>query len=458
MVRGEDRGECHPSAAELESFLLGEMSPRQAAPVVTHLLRRCDTCRQQMTPLASVLFTAGQEIPELALGAGTEYDFPLFRAFASARRLAASDGGKPPESVRSAAPILREVPSPKTTPRPLSHSLRERCESALEQCRTFRYRDPDRMILAATYAVQIAERSDASEVASEELADLQARSWSELGNARRIVDDLEAAEAALSRALERSGRGTGDPLLLAQIMDVTASLYIDQRRFEEAQSLLDRASAIYRHQGDAQAAGRMLVSQGMAAGYAFDSERAVRLLAQALREIDAARHPRLAFAAIHNLLWCLVDCGLVTDAHRFLEWARPLYRHSRERFDDLKARWLEGRIALGRGDRSGAERFFLEVRRGFEDAELIYDAALISMDLAALWLSQGRTAEIYRLVEDLIAVFRSRNIRREALGALLMLKEALRKDRATADMLRTVTAELWRLERFPSIKGHAGGL
>ncbi|HSG38268.1 MAG TPA: hypothetical protein VLE27_01415, partial [Thermoanaerobaculia bacterium] len=90
------------------------------------------------------------------------------------------------------------------------------------------------------------------------------------------------------------------------------------------------------------------------------------------------------------------------------------------------------------------------VREGYKKADLLYDAALVSLHLAALWLRQGRTAEIRGLIDEMVTIFRARNIQREALGALLMLQKALRKDQVTAALLHTVTLDLWRMERLPA--------
>jgi tetratricopeptide (TPR) repeat protein len=454
MARGGDRGERHPSAAELEGFLLGEMSPSQAAPVIAHLVRGCDRCQQQMAPLASMLFTAGRSAPDTGEGDGAEYDFILFKAFSTARRFAANlarEHGEAGQGEPRRFP--KEVPATPVVPLG-ARSPRERCEALLDLCRSLRASDPEGMVLAASLAVQLAERpGDGPEV---ETADLQARAWAELGNAHRVSDNLPAAEAALAHALRRAGEGTGEALLLARLMDLTASLYTDQRRFEDARRLLDWVYAIYQQNGDPHAAGRTLISQGISAGYAFESERAVQYLSEGVRQIDSGRDPKLAMAAVHNLLWCLVDCGRIAEAQALFGQARSLYAAHGERLDKLKARWLEGRIAAGLGDIEGAEWAFRRVREGLQEAEMPYDAAIVSLDLTALWLGQGRTAEVKRLVNELVAVFHAHRIRREALGALLMLKEAVQQDRATVALIRTVSTELWRLERFPSLKAPGG--
>jgi tetratricopeptide (TPR) repeat protein len=452
MARVGDRGECHPSASELEGFLLGEMPPSQAAPIIAHLVRGCDDCRQRMAPLASMVFTAGRTAPELVESQGAEYDFVLFKAFSTARRFAATLAKDQSDAERNEPkPLLKEVPAVRTA-RPEPITPLQRCEALLEHSRALRASDPEGMVLAASLAVHLAEHLGASPEPG--AAGLQAKAWAELGNAQRVSDNLRDAEASLAHALRCAGT---EPLLLARLMDLTASLYTDQRRFEEARRLLEWAQTIYQHEGDSHSAGRTLISQGISAGYAFESERAVRYLAEGLRQIDPARDPRLATAAVHNLLWCLVDCGRLTEAQGFLGQARKLLAAYGERFDKLRARWLEGRIAAGLGDDATAERAFHRVRAGMQDAGLPYDVAIISLDLAAVWLRQGRTSELRQLVNEMVSIFRSNGIRREALSALLMFKEALQKDQATEILLRTVTTEIWRLERFPGSTGQPAG-
>ncbi len=92
---------------------------------------------------------------------------------------------------------------------------------------------------------------------------------------------------------------------------------------------------------------------------------------------------------------------------------------------------------------------------GYREADLAYDFALVSLDLAALWVGQKRTSEVRGLVDEIITILRARNIQREALGALLMLRKAVDADQATAALLQTVAAQLARLERFPARKAGA---
>lgn len=451
-MSGGDRGGSHPSPAELDRFLLGKMSPHQAASVVAHLLRDCELCRQRMSPLASAVFAAGPVVPPSTEDPHPEYDFPLFKAFAAARQYAEARAQSKAYAQRyPERQFPREVPAIEALLPPAVGRDSERCEALLEQCRALRHSDPEGMMLAASMAVILAERMNANE-SPETLADLQAQTWAELGNAYRAADDLANAEAALARAVDLAGHGTGDPLLLARLMDLTASLYTEQRRFGEAHRLLDWIYAIYRHLGDGHLAARALISKGISVVLAAESEEALNLLQQGILLADATRDPKLILSAVHALLVSLVDCDRLTEARALLEASRDLYTAQGERFDLLRARWLEGRIAGGLGQDREAERAFLQVRESFRKAELLYTTANVSLDLAAVWLRQGRIAEIKGLVDETVAIFRAHNIQREAIAVLLMLRDALRKDRATVVLLKTVASELQRLEQLPRPK------
>jgi len=436
----------HPRPVELEAFLLGQLAPREATRVVAHLLTGCTSCRRQMEPLAGVVLTPNL-IPDEPVEVGSEYDFPLFRAFAAARRYASSLARERREVERDREdPPLREVPRPQAKgERAPAERDWERCEQILARCRELRQGGPEARVAAASLAVGLAEGISLDFRGPLQLADLQARAWGERGNARRVADDLPGAEADLAAALERTRQGTGDPRLLARLLDLTASLRVDQRRLAEASQLLDWVYALHLDLGERHEAGRALISKSNAAIHFLDAKTAVRLLTEGLALIDAERDPRLVLAAVHNLVSVLVGDGQAADARRVFEESRALYSAHGGLLDQLRGRWLEGQIASGLADPAEAERSFQEVRSGFAQASLPYDMALVSLDLAALWLEQGRVREIQALLGETVAIFEARGIRREAIAALLMLREAIERERATASLLRAVASELQRL-------------
>ena len=133
------------------------------------------------------------------------------------------------------------------------------------------------------------------------------------------------------------------------------------------------------------------------------------------------------------------------QAQRLLRLSRQVYFSEGDHVNLTKLRWLEGRIEAGLGRLDVAEEAFLHVRRELEQAGLEYHAALVSLDLATVWLRQGKVAETRSLVEELVATFRARRIAREALAALLLLKESFETEvGAQLELLRAVAGFLDR--------------
>ncbi len=451
----------HPSPAELERFLLGEATPQQAAPVLAHLLRGCAHCRASMDPTVTVIFGTEPAAPVPAspdTEAGGEYDFPLFKAFATARRYAASVGqAKISPSRERAASALKMAAAPEVGSASTSERDWERCQRLLEICRGLRYSDPEALVLAASLAVVTAERIDPGFRGPAALADLQAYAIAELGNAKRVADDLRGAESELARALQRAAEGTGAPLLLAHLMDLTSSLYIDQGRVEDARVMVDAVYAIHQREGDRQSTGRALISKGFSAVNALEYEEGIRFLSQGLGMIDASRDARLVMSGIFNLVWSLVECGQAKQAEPLFEHSRKLFSAYIERIDGIRFTWLEGRIAAALHDHERAERRLSEARARFEELKMPGYVALVSLDLSALWLRAGRTAEIMTMIEETIAVFRTHGMSREAITSLLIVREALHKQQATEALLHSTAAELLRSYELSTRRGRVLG-
>ena len=71
------------------------------------------------------------------------------------------------------------------------------------------------------------------------------------------------------------------------------------------------------------------------------------------------------------------------------------------------------------------------MRDGFIKQEIPFDAALVSLDLAAVYLKQDRIHELKRLAAEMLAVFQSLVIHPEALAAYTLFSEAVRRERVS---------------------------
>src|SRR6185295_13502367 len=143
---------------------------------------------------------------------------------------------------------------------------------------------------------------------------------------------------------------------------------------------------------------------------------------QSLLEINPHQHPRLYAYARFNLLHLLTITARYEEAQLILPEVRQLLGDTAEPTDWLRLRWTEASLAQGLGRLAEAEQGYRAVQHDFLNLGKGLDAALVSLDLAALLWEQGRTEELKQLAAEIVVVFESREVQREAMAALLLFQ------------------------------------
>jgi tetratricopeptide (TPR) repeat protein len=263
------------------------------------------------------------------------------------------------------------------------------------------------------------------------IEDLRGRAWIHIGNARRVRSDLSGSEEAFERADACLRQGTQDAVERAILLDAKSSLRRDQHSFDEAVKLTHRAVSIFLQHGHRHQAGRSLVKMSTIHHMAGRIEAAMPLLYQALELIDAEEEPRLLLCARHNLIDNLAEMGRFLEAQKLYRDTRPLYRDFPDGWIQNRRKWVRGKIAKGLGQTRLAESLFEAARNGFLAEGIPYDTALVSLELATLYAEQSRMADLRRLVREIVPIFSSLGIHREALAALACLKQVIEAERVS---------------------------
>lgn len=313
------------------------------------------------------------------------------------------------------------------------------CEHLLKKSLEAGFREVGLAGDLARVAVTLADLLTAQDCGGEEaLRGLQARAVAQLGNVFRIHADYHSAERAFERVDSLSESGFVSPLDKARLLDLKASLRRDQRRFDEASQLLDQVISIYHQLGQWSLLGRSLKQKSMVCGEAGDLEAEIALLRCALQLLDPEEESRSFLSARHNLIFALNESGRAREAFALLFHTRPLYLKQGDRMILLRLRWLEGAVALKLGRIEQAEAAFREVQGAYVDLGLEYDAAVVSLDLAGVYALQGRTAKVRRLAEETLTIFKSLDIRCEAMAAFLTFYQAAQQEKAKVDLVQEV--------------------
>lgn len=441
----------HPDRDTLESFSRGALSGQEARWIEDHLRSGCPVCQRKIDDLLWQLQATPAGQHSRAFIEEEQVWSRLLRKLEHRMELI--------ERERTAAPGLVGELLAVSPPGEREALLRcERfhtiavCELLIERSFAEGFQDPARARELAGLAVQVADRLDLLLYGRSVVQDFRARAWAYLGDARRLGSDLRGAEEAISLAEYFSEEGSADPLEEARILDLKASLLGDQGRLEEAAALLDVVVDIYEDIRDVHRQGRALISKGLFLAYAGQPEQGLDWISRGLELIRGEQEPRLVLMANHNIVWCLTDCGRAEEARRHLDGIRPLYNRFSDPWTRLRLAWLEARIAAGLGRHEEAERKLHELRSAFVEQRLGYDTSIVTLDLAALYLEQGRTAEVRRLAEEALPVLLAQDIHREAMAALIAFQQATEIERATPRMVQQVAAYLYRARNNPELR------
>jgi tetratricopeptide (TPR) repeat protein/transcriptional regulator with XRE-family HTH domain len=320
------------------------------------------------------------------------------------------------------------------------------CVTLCEQSVHAAASDPARALGLARLALAVAELAP-----GEPAWQLRGRgfAWGFIGNARRVGGDLLAARSAFDSCWRLWRVGSPPPATALgewRLLDLEASLCRAERQFEPALNRLDRALA----SAPSEARGRILLNKASILEQAGEFEAALATLREAAPLVAAMGEPRHLWVHSMNLVTTLCDLGQLAEAEERFPALQALTAELRHDLDQLRVRWLAGRIAAGRGRRAEARAAFEQVRAAFVERCIGYDAALVSLDLAALCLDEGRTAEVRSLAEEMLAVFRSLAVHREALAAVVVWTDAARAETVTVELLRSVRVRLQRAPLDPA--------
>lgn len=430
----------HLTVQDFERFLRkateAGTAPRNAR-LVRHLLADCAPCQENLRQAASI---SPESYDYGSSFAHAEQSLQAFFAPASTAGVSAED----------LLAELAQLPPAEQAERVASerHALPSFIQHLIDLSHGVRYQDPARMLHLANLARLAAEACPVGAAGSEpRQADLRAQAWRQYGNSLRVLGRLREAEEAISIARGHLERGTRDPLLRARLFTQTVSLRLAQRRFHEAIELAEEAGQIYTDLEDDHAFASTLVQKAIASLYSGEGEESIRILNRAIPLVDAERDPNLLLSACHNLVRSYIELGRPEQALSLYSETQDLYRRSEDPLFKLRLAWQEGLLLRDLGHLRASEATLLGARQGFVERELFYEAALISLDLAAVYVKLQAESELKQTVAETVPIFRALGVERELLGSLLQLQQPASQNRQTLALLQVLSS---RIEQLPA--------
>jgi len=305
--------------------------------------------------------------------------------------------------------------------------------------------DAKQALELAGFTLWLAER-----ISGEEGRQSRVFAWAIVGNARRVGSDLDGALEAFARSVELRSECSQELPEVWRLLDLEASLHIDLRQLPEALRLLDEAAQAAPQTGPIRA--RLLCKLSNALEQMGDSQGSIAALREGMAQIDRDAEPRLLCMLLFNFMESLCAVGRAAEAERMLPELRRLQTQVGSGLNQLRLRWLEGKIDAGLGHLDAAIAALSSVRAAFADEDIRYDEALAGMELAGLYLEQGRTADVKRLVREMEPVFRAKSVHEEAQKALRLFRRAVELETVTVELVRRIVVYLRRAQNDPKLR------
>lgn len=315
--------------------------------------------------------------------------------------------------------------------------------------------DPRGSLDFATLALAVAEGSGRPG-----MGEAHALALGYQGNALRALGRLPEAGGCFERArgLIRRGVAAGESREVIADLHVYAKLawfegmyHRELGQWAAAEERLNRAALFFTIVEDLDGVNRVALSLAALYVRSGNVPDALEAVTNLLKHLSERKEPRLYWITRFNYAGYLVEAELYETAKKELRACLSSPGFPRDAFTDRRVAWLGGRIDYELGDLAAAEPKLAAVRAGYLEEGSGINMALASLDLALVYLAQGRTAELKRTAEELTLIFGANDVHTEAMTALILLQEAVRQEQVTA-------AYLGRLRKYLDRSRHQPGL
>jgi tetratricopeptide (TPR) repeat protein len=458
-MEGRPMNDWHPDCGTLELFLDDELPEELSRALQRHLFT-CSACEEHLVGLLPTP-------PGRAEGSGwsdeaSGYSFLVRRVLQEARHEGDHRRALLARERREAGRLWREVRDLDARTR-RDRVWEDPCfqswgffELLVDKARLAVLEEPRLAEDMLRLALDVADHLSPEVYGPGSVDSAKGRAWASLGNALRVLSDFRQAEQAFRQAEVHLAAGWLDPLDEALLLEYKSSLRRAQRHFGEALEMLDAAIALYREVNEPHGQGRAMMAKGLVLRYAGDAEAAGAWFRDSLFLLDGNEEPRLLALSQSNLIGCLIDTGRVHEAEALLPEALKLIEQVGMRCDSVRLRWMQGTIDAILGRPGEAEEIFLELIEAFTEDRVAYDVALVSLELSALYARQGRTGDVKRLAAEMLPIFQSCEVHREALAALIVFQKAAEMEQLSLGLVEEVTSFLQRVQTNPSLRFREG--
>lgn len=285
------------------------------------------------------------------------------------------------------------------------------------------------------------------EIASRSRASLMAELEANLANALRVLGQLQTAEKHMDRSL-RLADESPDDRVRGQVFFFASVLARDSRRFEAAFALAEKSRRKFSRIGARPEETSLDLLEALISFFQADFSTAIPKLERLACNDTLDQAHRLS--ATFFLVKSLVLTGGAFKTGGLLPQLNQLARSFPSRHLDIQLSWLKGLILGSLGDPAAGEALMARAREYYLEKEILYDAALVTLDMAMVRFEAGHYDQAAEHAGGIVEAFAASGIHREALVALRYFQEAVRAKEETRERYQELQVFLPLSRRDPA--------
>lgn len=320
-------------------------------------------------------------------------------------------------------------------------------ESLRKEGWALRFTDVDLYLSHVELAVEVASLLSPELFPKNTVYDCRGRAWAYFANALRIVSRYQESSSALRKCRYFLRKGSRERRYRAEYLRFKASLERQSLRFSKALRLYTAARNIFEMIGDTAQVANCSLSMGVLFNEMTDYTAALEHLDSAERLFELQENLGHANLCKHNRVISYFELGQLGNALDLLSEVKSAYIKTRQKLSLLRITAVEGNILQSMERSLEAERLLKSVQDGFVDANIPYDAAYVTLDLARIYAEQGRWTDLRVAAQQMLMVFKTQQAPAEAIAAFQLLVHGANMEQINLRTLQLTEKTLDRLQK-----------
>ena len=388
---------------------------------VTHLAE-CSACRQRY---------AANVVPfDPAARRNREREFTSVAAKLERERDESSD---------VVARYLRDTPTDEWSRLAEMPDLRNNAalEQMSEEVRRRLDRQSTEALAIANVATSISETLPPGAYPSIVLAQLRSTAWRDRANALRYAARYDEALQSIERAESIVQQFVTLPYDHAVVQLVKGMILAQIGRLDEAYVVLSECRNIFREHHDTRRFQQAALAEANALYEATKYTEARRVYEDLLREpLDVEYQARIH----NNLGYCATQLGDFVQAN--IHFSEAIAKFTDLGFTDEIPRTERGAglVFIARGQIATGLGHLENARRAFRINGMVEEAALCALNIAAVLVERGDDSDARSIIQTIADELAAAGLDKNAIAAVVRLRDAIDMDDATVETVRTVHA------------------